>query len=195
MFQGDSITDNDRDRSSNLNLAGYSKIVSEYFKDKYSYCNYAISGDTTRQLLARHEDEFKKELPDILVLLIGINDVWRHAQGVYDEAPNKDESISNVIEVIKISKSLNKDVKIIFIEPYVLKGEANLYETDLETYLENIAYYKEKLPSLVDKYIVVQDELYNIQEQGREYTTDGVHPNIDGQKYLANKVIEAITNL
>ena len=75
FFQGDSITDAGRDRSDNHNLVGYSLLVKNTLGDNYEYVNYACSGDTSRQALKRHEAEFAREKPDILVLLIGVNDV------------------------------------------------------------------------------------------------------------------------
>ena len=85
LFQGDSITDAGRDRNDIHNLGnGYPKYAAEFLKEKYSdiefeFIDLGISGDQTKDLVDRLQKDFIDINPDIVSILIGINDVWHHA--------------------------------------------------------------------------------------------------------------------
>ena len=192
FFQGDSITDAGRDRSDNHNLAGYSLLVKNTLGDNYEYVNYACSGDTSRQALIRHEAEFAREKPDILVLLIGINDVWRNVDDIVESMTTSEEFIDNVTRIINISKTINPHVKIIFLEPYLMSGSSQVYERGLSLYKYNISLLRKHIKPLVDQYVELQDYIQKHTTEEFTFTYDGVHPNINGQQYLAKKVVDAI---
>lgn len=195
FFQGDSITDAGRDRSDNHNLAGYSQFVKNALGEHYEYVNYACSGDTSRQALARHEAEFAHEKPDILVYLIGVNDVWRNVDHVVESMTTSEEFIDNVTKVITISKTINPNVKIIFLEPYLMPGSSQVYERGFSLYQYNVSLLRKHIKPLVDQYVETQDYIQKHTTEEFEFTTDGVHPNIHGQQYLAKKVVDAINAL
>ena len=195
FFQGDSITDADRDRSDNHFLRGFSLCASEYLGDGYEYVNYGISGDTSRSVLRRHEQEFLKENPDILVLMIGINDVWRTVDNVVEEMTTSDEFIDNVVKTLEISKRINPNVKIILLEPYLLPGPNNVYQLGFDLYKHNIDLLRRYAKPLVDRYVVLQDYIFSQGKKGVALTHDGVHPNIQGAQYLGRVVEEAVKSL
>ena len=192
FFQGDSITDAGRDRSDNHNLAGYSLLVKNALGDNYEYVNYACSGDTSRQALTRHEAEFVREKPDILVLLIGINDVWRNVDNIVESMTTSEEFIDNVTRIINISKTINPHVKIIFLEPYLMPGSSQVYERGLSLYKYNISLLRKHIKPLVNQYVELQEYIQKHTTVEFSFTYDGVHPNINGQQYLAKKVVDAI---
>ena len=195
FFQGDSITDWGRDRSDNHNLAGFSRLVADHFGDKYEYVNYGISADTTRMLLTRHEKEFLKEKADFLVLMIGINDVWRFFDGHLENAVGEQECVSNIIKIIKITRRINQNVKIIFLEPYLVPGplpELKHARGQFEKHLKEI---KQRIPQLVDAYIPTYKEFVKLTKNGTIVAGDGVHPSEIGLEILANKIIKSITFL
>lgn len=195
MFQGDSITDAFRDRSDNHNLSGYTQKVSDILGSNYEYVNYACGGDTSDQMMVRHEAEFAKEIPDVLSLLIGINDIWRHYDGFFQFKVEKEKFIENVLNCINISKKHNPNVKIILIEPYLIPGSCMLYDQGLDRFFDYIKALKENATDKVDKYLVVNDDFMKAYNNGEIYSDDGVHPNELGQKYLAKRVAEAIKSL
>ena len=195
FFQGDSITDWGRDRIDNHNLAGFSMLVAEHFGDEYEYVNYGISADTTRKLLARHEKEFQKEKADFLILMIGINDVWRFFDNHLEDAVNEDECVSNIEKVVKITREINPDVKIIFLEPYLVPGplpELANAKGQFESHLKAI---RENIPQMVDKYEKTYEEFLGLTEKGMIVAGDGVHPSEIGLKLLADKAIDSINYL
>lgn len=195
FFQGDSITDAGRDRRDNHFLKGFSLCTKEYLGDSFEYVNYGISGDTSRSVLKRHEQEFLKEKPDILVLMIGINDVWRNVDHVVEEMTTSDEFINNVVKTLEISKMINPKVKIIFLEPYLLPGPNNVYQLGFDLYKQNIDLLRKFVKPMVDQYIVLQSDIFSAMEKGIVLTTDGIHPNIEGAQFLGRVVTSAVKEL
>ena len=88
LFQGDSITDAGRDKRNYHDMGkGYPKFATELIKEAFpnvdfEFINQGISGNRTCQLFDRlYLDAIAFE-PDVISILIGINDVWhRHGSG------------------------------------------------------------------------------------------------------------------
>ena len=81
LFQGDSITDAGRAYGDCHNLGnGYPKYAAEYIAEKYpdvdfEFIDLGVSGNQTKDLVARLQSDFIDINPDIVSILIGINDV------------------------------------------------------------------------------------------------------------------------
>ena len=89
LFQGDSITDAGRDRRNYFHMgSGYPKYAVRYIKEAHpdadiEFINLGISGNRTGQLFDRLYPDAIALQPDIISILIGINDVWhRHDHGM-----------------------------------------------------------------------------------------------------------------
>src|SRR6478609_140419 len=83
LFAGDSITDAGRRDEAPPFGDGYVRkvvdlLVARYPELSLRFSNRGISGDTTRDLLARWDKDVVTAHPDWLSVFIGINDVWRH---------------------------------------------------------------------------------------------------------------------
>lgn len=128
---GDSITDMGRDMTSDLGAFsyghGYSNIIaSQLLKSnplKYEIYNHGISGDRSVDLYARIKRDVWNVEPEVLSVLIGVNDVW------HDLGPNPNgvdivryEKVYRMI--IEETKKRLPNIKIILCEPFVLKGSA-----------------------------------------------------------------------
>ena len=85
LFTGDSITDCGRGLLHPIGT-GYVREVTRAIKRerpgcKFDIINTGISGDTTRDLLRRWQADCIDVRPDVVSILIGINDLWRsHAE-------------------------------------------------------------------------------------------------------------------
>lgn len=87
LFIGDSITDCDRSKPEGEGLfdalgKGYVALVNGLLQSTYPelrtrVVNKGISGNTVRDLKARWQEDVIEQQPDRLVIMIGINDVWR----------------------------------------------------------------------------------------------------------------------
>ena len=88
LFQGDSITDAGRDKRNYHDMGkGYPKFATELIKEAFpstdfEFINMGISGNRTDQLFDRLYPDAIAFEPDVISILIGINDVWhRHGTG------------------------------------------------------------------------------------------------------------------
>ena len=91
LFQGDSVTDAGRDRSDPHDMGnGYPRYASAMIQDsfpdtEFEFFNLGISGNRTEHLVERLEADFMEIQPDIVSILIGVNDVWHHYAFEYVE--------------------------------------------------------------------------------------------------------------
>lgn len=190
LFQGDSITDADRDRSDYHNLAGYTAYVAQELGNKHEYINLGISGDTSAMLLDRYESDIKNINPDIMTLLIGINDIWRrHDENTYisPEQYNK-----NVTEIITRLKNDCPNVKIIILEPFLLPAKERLFWAG--ELGEIIRECRQVALKYADGYVAL-DGIFakKMMETGWEIlSADGVHPLDEGRKLIAKHLVEEI---
>ena len=82
VFIGDSITDCGRRDVRAPYGDGYMSLVRALVTARFpavplTWVNRGVGGDTVRDLAARWERDAVGERPDWLVVMIGINDVWR----------------------------------------------------------------------------------------------------------------------
>jgi lysophospholipase L1-like esterase len=85
LFQGDSITDGNRGRSSDPNHIlghGYAFVLAARFGEEFAerrlvFLNRGVSGDTVTNLVRRWKTDTLDLQPDVLSILIGINDLFR----------------------------------------------------------------------------------------------------------------------
>ena len=197
LFQGDSITDAGRDKRDFHDLApGYPKYVAEHIRSAYpdadfEFINLGISGNRTSQLFDRLYTDAIAFQPDIISILIGINDVW-HRYGPEKIATTDAQLELNYREILKRIKS-ETDAKIIILSPYVLDAEANQHmKKDLATVLPII---KRLADEYADAYVPLQelfDEAIKTQPAPLYYSEDGVHPNENGARFIAEQYFKAI---
>ena len=140
LFQGDSITDAGRDKRNYYNLGnGYPFYAAELIKNahpdtEFEFINLGISGNRTCQLFDRFYNDGIALAPDVISILIGINDIW-HRYGP-ERIETSDEQIAlNYRKILERIKS-QTNAKIIILAPYLLDAESVEHmRPDLETVL------------------------------------------------------------
>ena len=128
VFNGDSITDAGRDRANTENMGrGFPLLIKAAlnfeFPGEYVFHNLGVSGNRMPDMYARLPGKTLGLKPDYLSLLIGVNDIWHGIMGMGNGSvsPEKYEMLFNMY--IEEIKSELPDIKIIILEPFVLKGE------------------------------------------------------------------------
>ena len=143
LFQGDSITDANRvdiDEGVGSCLFGYGYpilLASEYLKShkgKIEFINKGVSGDRIVDLYARIKDDIINLKPDIMSILIGVNDVWHELSVQNGVEAQKFEMIYSML--IEEVKEALPDIKIIILEPFVLNGSGT--EMYYDTFREEV---------------------------------------------------------
>ena len=199
MFTGDSITDCQRARpvGDGVGTLGNSYVGNLFCMTwaekpdcKIRFMNSATSGDTSRQLLARFDDEVLAYNPDYLFIMIGVNDAWRIAElPVNTEVHiSSEETAANMEKMIL--KAREKGAEPIILSPFFMdldKNEFMRYHVD-----EINALYKK----LAEKYSVVsidvQSAIDNWISMASSYilSSDRVHPKAIGVSLIARTIFE-----
>lgn len=192
VFFGDSITESGRNLLDPNDLgAGYVKIAAGKLRLLYpdtpiEFVNRGVGGDRTAELLARVQEDVVQENPDMVVLQVGINDVWcRFSLG---EVVTPEQFRSNYEGIVKAVKSTG--AKLFIIEPYVLNmGDKQRFRPFLNKFL---AVVREIAAKEADALIPV-DEIFTGVTQDidpSQFSTDGVHPTHRGCRYIADLFIK-----
>lgn len=203
LFQGDSITDADRDRSDCHNMGnGYPKYASNcianYFQDvDFEFINLGISGNQTKDLVERLDEDFIKIQPDIVSILIGVNDTWHNAEGkTWYTNEYFENNYRTVLEAIKTKTN----AKIVILEQFLLPAEDKLFfREDIDP---KIQITRKLAREYADLFIPLDGILAaeTLKTDWKELSADGVHPTAGkgsefiGQIY-ADSMVEVIESL
>ena len=203
LFQGDSITDAYRSRENDRLLGiGYPRLVEATlgFEEptKYEFINRGIGGNRIVDLYARIKQDIINIKPDVLSILIGVNDVWHE---LTDDPNGVDTGKFYKIYdmLIEEIKAALPEIKIMILEPFCLKGSAT--EERWEEFTSEVKAKREKAQLIAKKYnlpfVKLQegfDELSKIKEASY-WLSDGVHPTAKGHEFIKNEWIKAFKTL
>ena len=203
LFQGDSITDAGRNRADKTSIGGgYPVLVkaSLGFANPlaYDFINRGISGNRVVDLYARMKTDILNLKPDVMSILIGVNDVWHE----YESDPNGVDAekyykvYSLLIEEVKAALP---NIKIMILEPFVLCGsgtEEHWEEFHAEV-LKRAAMSKKIAETYGLTFIPLQAGFEALCDLAPAdyWLRDGVHPTKMGHEYIKNQWIEAFKTL
>ncbi len=201
LFQGDSITDALRDKSNYHDMGqGYAKFASAMIADAFpntelEFINLGISGNRTDQLLARTANDIIDIQPDIVSILIGVNDVW-HRYMPQENAQNTDEQYEANYRAILERVRKETNAKIMIIEPFMIGAPDKEHMRDEMNRVIAIA------RRLADEYADAFLPMAQIFEESVKtapasvcYSLDGVHPEPDGACLIAQNYFRTISPL
>ena len=197
LFQGDSITDAGRDRRNYFNLGkGYAKVAAEQIKSAHpdkdiEFINLGIGGNRSGQLFDRLYKDAIELQPDIISILIGINDIW-HRYGSERIATTDEQFELNYTTILKEIKA-KTNAKIMILSPYLLdcEGKDQMRE-DLKTLLPIV---RKLADEYADVYVPLDehfDAAMKTMPEPMYYSKDGVHPNENGAAFIGKIYAEAI---
>ena len=202
LFQGDSITDAGRARDNNINVGvGYPLLVKASLgfaePGKYEFFNRGISGNRIVDVYARIKSDIINLKPDVMSMLIGVNDVW-HEFTANPNGVDADKYYKIYDMLIEEIKAALPDIKIIILEPFVLKGTATEDKTE---FFPEVAKRAEMAKKIAEKYNLVYvplqagfDKLCKEAEESY-WLADGVHPTAMGHEYIKNEWLKAFDKL
>jgi lysophospholipase L1-like esterase len=197
IFFGDSITE------AAVNAGGYivridSMCKAESKGDSYEFIGAGISGNKVYDLYLRIENDVLAKNPDIVIIYIGVNDVWHKTSSGTGTDADKFEKFYQAI----INKLKARNIKIALCTPAAI-GErtdfSNAQDGDMNHYsniIRNLA-AKNNLP-LIDLRKSFLD--YNLKNNSENkdrgiLTTDRVHLNAKGNQLVADEMWKAVKGL
>ena len=187
LFQGDSITDCGRSRADSNNLGdGYVKLVTKMLTDKYSennlkFINRGISGDQIRDLVRRWDKDCIDLNPDLLSILIGVNDTLI--------TPEKEFEEEFRMLLKRTTNELNP--KIVLCEPFLLLGDNNSYREDLNSMIEAVCRLAEEFNSTLVPLDKIFHEACSLKTP-EYWAPDAVHPSPEGHALIAKSWIKYV---
>lgn len=194
VFQGDSITDCGRDRTNNEKLSGYTQMVKDGLGiPSNHYYNFGISGDRSIEVLDRVLGELAYVVPDVFVMLIGINDVWRYYDSNLYTSP--EQYRTNVQLILRNVLAFNRSAKMILLEPFLLPAE------DKAEWGELLDKFRAVSKELAEEFGAAFIPLHSIFEEEaskrpwQDFSQDGVHPTELGNEVIAKHLISEILKL
>ena len=208
LFQGDSITDVGRDRKDPDLGRGYPLLVSARLgadhPTEYSFVNRGISGNRIVDVYARIKADIINLKPDVMSILIGVNDVWHeefYQNGVDNAKFGKIYGM--LIEEIKAALP---DIKIIILSPYLCKGHVTFdpekpelwehfsHEVALRAETSKRIARRYHLP-FVDLQKVFDDAVASTDGDASYWTPDGVHPTFRGHELIAREWVKTFNRM
>ena len=176
VFMGNSITE------------GWLQLDPDFFKDK-PYINRGISGQTTPQMLVRFRQDVVNLKPKVVVILAGTNDIAGNT------GPSTLEMIEdNIASMVEIARANNIKVILCSVLPafdYPWKPGLNPSKKiiELNKWIKDYSIKNEIV--YADYFSAMVDENNGLR---KEYSEDGVHPNLRGYKVMA-PIIENVIQL
>jgi len=165
---------------------------------QFEFIGSGVSGNKVYDLYLRMEDDVLAKNPDVVVIYIGVNDVWHKLSSGTGTDADKFERFYNAI----LNKFKEKNIKVILCTPAVI-GEktdfTNQQDGDMNRYsniVRNIA-QKNNLP-LVDlrkEFLEYGKQNNPENKESGILTKDRVHLNERGNQLVANEMWKAIKGM
>jgi lysophospholipase L1-like esterase len=200
LFQGNSITDAGRDRgryyanNSGGMGGGYVRHIVTHLlgsmpEKDFRFYNRSISGNKVFQLAARWDDDCLQLRPDVLSILIGVNDFWHTLSHGYTGTVETYET--NFRNLLERTKKALPEVKFIIGEPFAVAGGSAIDER-----WETFSAYRPVAKKIAADFGAVFLPYQSIFDEALKlapaeyWTPDGVHPSIAGSYLMAQAWLE-----
>ena len=199
LFFGDSITDAGCNRDAKAGDAGgwgagYVHQIAAYLSaqdpaDELVFTNKGVGGNRISDLEKRLKKDVLDEEPDIVSILIGINDVWRKFDSGVD-SPIQEFAAAYQ----KICKKITDDgARLVLLEPFVLPipEDRRAWREDLNPKIEVVRDMAREFEAI----LVPLDGIFAAASAKREpefWAHDGVHPSPAGHALIARAWIDAM---
>ena len=209
LFQGDSITDAGRNRELPHGMGvGYATMVAGELGSaepyQYAFCNRGISGNRVVDLFARMKVDMINLKPDVMSILIGVNDVWHEYTRQNGVSAEKFELVYDLM-IEELLREL-PGLKLMIMEPFVLPGTATC---NTEEHPHRWEFFEREVPlraqaarRLAEKYNLPFIPLQQMLEKANTdapipgyWLRDGVHPTAAGHALIRNAWLEAFKTL
>lgn len=157
--------------------------------------NMGIDGNTSRDLLARWETDVNAQAPDLVAVLIGINDVWRQFDSPFQPETHvlPDEYAANLRQIAR--QQTQHPYRLVFLSPFFL--ESNPQEPMRARMDEYGALMREVATENGIPFVDLQQAFAGLLQNFYPgyLTWDRVHPSEPGQLVIARKLMGAVESL
>ena len=195
VFFGDSIT------QAGVMKGGYIERIKQAVnknssQDKYELIGAGIGGNKVYDLYLRMDDDVLSKKPDVVVIYVGINDVWHKTS--HGTGTDIDKYEKFYIAIIK--KLQAQDIKVAVCTPTVIgekKDNANPQDKDLNAYSDVIRklapMYNCSLIDLRKAFAAYETQNNADDKESGLLTIDRVHLTASGNQLVADEMIRVLS--
>lgn len=207
LFQGDSVTDAGRTGCNYENLGrGYPNFVAGTLQCRYpdkgfEVVNRGIGGNRVVDLYQRWKVDALNLRPDVISILIGINDTWHEKASGNGVEPDRFEMVYRAL--LQWTTKVLPDVKLVICEPFMFKAGAAKegYEpgknwAPADDWAPEMDVRRAIVKSLAEEFgatfVPFQSVLDNALQRApaNVWLGDGVHPTPAGHALIADTWIQ-----
>lgn len=195
VFAGDSITDCNHLTDEFAPLGGgYVSFIAEELSardENTVVVNAGISGNRSQDLAGRWDQDVLDHGPDVVSIMIGVNDTWRRFDG--DDPTTADAFEANCRSMLERTL-INADTKVVMVEPFLLpvSAEQTAWLEDLEAKVSVVRALSAEFGTLLlraHEFLTEAGAIYGPEV----LAPDGVHPSEHGHRILARKWLELMS--
>jgi len=199
LFIGDSITDVNRREEAYAPLGrGYvnfaaNLIIARHAEINLKIVNTGISGNTVRDLKKRWQKDCLDHRPNVLSIMIGINDLWRRFDSRPEQVPNAvypEEYEATYRDILSQAKAACNP-QFVLMEPFMFcSAKDNKMFQGLPPYIEIV----NRLASEFDAIVVpLQTHINKALKSvpSAKWSGDMVHPATWAHAWIAERWLEA----
>jgi lysophospholipase L1-like esterase len=203
LFQGDSITDAGRKHNeTNPNTSGAlgggyafmagSELLYKHANKNLRVYNKGISGNKVYQLAERWEADCLALKPNVLSVMIGVNDFWHTLTNNY--TGTVDVYRKDLDALLGATKKALPGIKLVIGEPFAVKGIKAVDDKWYPTFDAYRLAAKELAGKHGAAFIPYQTVFDKAQQTapGVYWTYDGVHPSLAGSQLMAHAWLAAV---
>ncbi len=196
LFQGDSITDANRTRSrispnspDGLGF-GYARKIADSLLENYpdhylQLYNRGVSGDRIQDMKSRWEGDSLRLLPDLISILIGVNDTWNQVMLGMGSDPEQYQAMFH--KILTETRQSLPYTRLVLCEPFLLlTGEVTReWSADITRRQDYVRYLADEFNAV---FVPFQSALDQATQQvpPAQLLEDGVHPTDRGHQVLAD---------
>ena len=211
LFQGDSITDGNRYKSKTSewdknHQIGHSYVYiiagllgMQYPERGFTFVNKGISGNIAGELAARWQTDALDVDPDVLSVLVGVNDCVRAAdRSVKDFSAAKYEE--DYRRILMQSRAKNPDLKIVLLEPFAypdtqaVSSSPEIRRVIMRSEQKIVRRLAEEFGAVFVPLQEIFDEARKIREP-EYWLWDGTHPTEAGHALIAREFLKATKHI
>jgi len=203
LFQGDSITDWGRNKADTTPNSfqmlgnGYTYLASADLllknpEKNLKIYNKGISGNKVFQLADRWETDCLAIKPNVLSIMIGVNDFWHTLTNGYKGTI--DTYRTDFKKLLDRTKQALPDVQLIIGEPFAVKGVKAVDDKWYPAFNDYRAASKQIAADFSAAFIPYQSIFDKAIKSapGSYWTTDGVHPSVAGANLMAQAWLKTV---
>jgi lysophospholipase L1-like esterase len=206
LFQGDSITDAGREKTKELPNSGSSfgggyaflaasALLKNFSTEEPQIYNRGISGNKVFQLADRWQKDCLELKPDVLSILIGVNDFWHMRNGQYDGTVETYET--DFRKLLTATKSALPNVQLVVCQPFILTGTTAVDES----WVEPFSAYQTSAEKISKEFGAIWVPFQKVFDEALRHAPatwwapDGVHPSMAGAYLMAAAWLKAVNGI